>query len=55
MGEGMGGDMGADRASRRITDAVVDGLWHCLVGSVAAGLGVSVILGAVVLMIGRIG
>ncbi len=55
LGDNMGGDMGADMASRRTTDAVLNGLWHCLLGSVAAGLAVSVVLGVVVLVIGQIG
>ena len=41
--------------ARATTDAVVNGLWHCLLGSVAAGLAVSVLLGVVVLVIGRLG
>ncbi len=51
----MAGDRGAGMPARRTTDAVVNGLWHCLLGSVAAGLAVSVLLGAVVLVIGRLG
>jgi hypothetical protein len=41
--------MGADMDSRANTDAVITGLWHCLLGSLAAGLGVSTVLGVLVL------
>jgi hypothetical protein len=41
--------------SRINTDAVFTGLWHCLLGSLAAGLGVSTVLGALVLVLGQIG
>jgi len=47
--------MGADMESRITAEVVVNGLWHCLLGSVAAGLGVSAVLGAVVLILGQIG
>ena len=47
--------MGADMESRITADVVVNGLWHCLLGSLAAGLGVSTVLGAVVLILGQIG
>jgi hypothetical protein len=46
---------GADMESRTTTDAVVTGLWHCLLGSLAAGLGVSAVLGVLVLVLGQIG
>ena len=46
---------GADMESRINTDAVFTGLWHCLLGSLAAGLGVSTVLGALVLVLGQIG
>jgi hypothetical protein len=39
--------------SRINTDAVFSGLWHCLLGSLAAGLGVSTVLGALVLALAR--
>ncbi len=44
---------GAEMESRINTDAVVTGLWHCLLGSLAAGLGVSTVLGALVLVLAR--
>jgi hypothetical protein len=47
--------MGADMTSRATTDAVVNGLWHTLLGSLVAGLAVSAVLGGVVLAIGYIG
>lgn len=47
--------MGADVRTRATTDAIVNGLWHCLLGSVAAGLAVSALLGVLVLAIGQIG
>ena len=46
---------GADMRSRATTDAVVNGLWHCLLGSLLAGLAVSAVLGVVVLAIGQLG
>ena len=47
--------MGADMESRTTTDALVTGLWHCLWGSLAAGLGVSALLGVLVLGLSQIG
>ena len=47
--------MGADMETRTTTDAVVNGLWHCLLGSLVAGLGVSMVLGVLVLLLSRIG
>lgn len=47
--------MGTDMTSRRTTQVVVNGLWHCLIGSVAAGLAISAILGGVVLVISYMG
>ena len=47
--------MGADMESRIITDAVVNGLWHCVLGSLAAGLGVSTVLAALVLILSQTG
>ncbi len=44
---------GAEMESRINTDALVTGLWHCLLGSLAAGLGVSTVLGALVLVLAR--
>lgn len=46
--------MGADMESRTITDALVTGLWHCLLGSLVAGLGVSTLLGVLVLVLSQI-
>ncbi len=46
---------GADMNERTTTDAVVSGLWMCLVGSIVAGLGVSAVLGALVFALGRLG
>ena len=47
--------MGADMESRTTTDALVTGLWHCLWGSLAAGLGASALLGVLVLGLSQIG
>ena len=47
--------MGADRKSRTTTDAVVSGLWHCLLRSLAAGLGVSAVLAVLVLALSQVG
>jgi hypothetical protein len=47
--------MGTGMSARRTTDVVVNGLWHTLLGSLAAGLAVSAVLGVVVLAIGYIG
>ena len=47
--------MGADMKIRNTTDAVVNGLWHCLLGSLVAGLGVSTVLGVLVLILSQIG
>ncbi len=41
--------------SRTITNAVITGLWHCLLGSLAAGLGVSTVLAVLVLALSQIG
>ena len=46
---------GTDMESRTTTDAVVTELWHCLLGSLAAGLAVSTVLGALVLALSQIG
>lgn len=46
--------IGADMAPHATTDAVVTGLWHCLLGSLAAGLGVSALLGLLVLALNLI-
>jgi hypothetical protein len=45
---------GADMESHATTDAVVTGLWHCLLGSLVAGLGVSAVLGMLVLVLNLI-
>ena len=47
--------MGANMESQKTTEAVVNGLWHCLLGSLAAGLAVSAVLGVLVLVLGLIG
>jgi len=47
--------MGADMESRTTTDALVTGLWYCLLGSLVAGLGVSTLLGVLVLALSQIG
>ena len=47
--------IGVDMESRISTDVVVNGLWHCLLGSLAAGLAVSTVLGALVLALSQIG
>ena len=47
--------MGADMEPRTTTDALVTGLWHCLLGSLIAGLGVSALLGVLVLALSQIG
>ena len=47
--------IGAERKSRTTADAVVTGLWHCLLGSLAAGLGVSTVLGVLVLALSQVG
>jgi hypothetical protein len=47
--------MGTGMSAPRTTDVVVNGLWHTLLGSLAAGLAVSAVLGVVVLAIGYIG
>ncbi len=47
--------MGADMESRTTTDALVTGLWHCLWGSLVAGLAVSTLLGVLVLALSQIG
>jgi hypothetical protein len=47
--------IGADMGSRATTDAVVTSLWHCLLGSLAAGLGVSAVLGVLVLALNQLG
>ena len=47
--------MGADMEPRTTTDALVTGLWHCLLGSLVAGLGVSTLLGVLVLALSQIG
>lgn len=46
---------GSDMADGRPSGAVVNGLWHCLLGGLAAGLGVSAALGALVLMLSYLG
>jgi hypothetical protein len=47
--------IGADMEPRITIDTVVNGLWHCLLGSLAAGLGVSVVLGVLVLVLSQVG
>ncbi len=47
--------IGAERKSRTTADAVVTGLWHCLLGSLAAGLGVSAVLAVLVLAFSQVG
>jgi len=47
--------IGVDMESRISTDVVVNGLWHCLLGSLAAGLAVSTVLGALVLVLSQMG
>jgi len=49
MRTGMGSNLQAGLGAQRTADAVVNGLWHCLWGSLATGLGVSAILGVLVL------
>ncbi len=46
---------GTEMTARRTTDVVVNGLWHTLLVSLAAGLAVSAVLAVVVLAIGQIG
>jgi hypothetical protein len=46
---------GTHMSSRRSTQVVVNGLWPCLLGSVAAGLAVSAVLGGLVLVISFMG
>ena len=46
---------GADMATPTPGDAAVNGLWHCLLGSLAAGLAVSAVLGLVVMALSQIG
>jgi hypothetical protein len=41
--------------SRTTTDALVTGLWHCLLSSLVIGLGVSTLLGVVVLVLSQTG
>ena len=41
-------------APRPATDAVVNGLWHCLLGSLVAGIGVSAALALLVLALSHI-
>ncbi len=41
--------------SRTTPDAVLSGLWHCLLAGLAAGLAVSAVLGLVVLVISQSG
>jgi hypothetical protein len=47
--------IGADMSAQPPADAVLTGLWHCLLGSLAAGLGVSAVLGVLVLALNLIG
>ncbi len=47
--------MGNEMTSQRTTQVVVNGLWHCLLGSLAAGLVVSAVLGGVVLILIHMG
>ncbi len=47
--------MGADMDSRTTTDALITGLWHCLLGSLVTGLGVSTLLGVLVLVLSQTG
>ena len=47
--------VGADMATRTTGDAVVNGLWHCLLGSLATGLAVSAVLGLVVMVLSQLG
>jgi len=47
--------MGADMESRTTTDALITGLWHCLLGSLVTGLGVSTLLGMLVLVLSQTG
>jgi len=47
--------IGVDMESRISTVVVVNGLWHCLLGSLAAGLAVSTVLGALVLVLSQMG
>ncbi len=46
---------GAHMTSRTTPDAVLSGLWHCLLAGLAAGLAVSAVLGLVVLVISQSG
>ncbi len=47
--------MGADMESRTTTDALITGLWQCLLGSLVTGLGVSTLLGVLVLALSQTG
>ncbi len=47
--------MGADMESRTTTDALITGLWQCLLGSLVTGLGVSTLLGVLVLALNQTG
>ena len=44
---------GGELKRRMMADVVVAGLWHCLLGSVAAGLAVSTVLGVLVLALSQ--
>ena len=46
---------GPGPAPSRSAEAVVNGLWHCLLGGLAAGLGVSAALAVLVLLLALIG
>lgn len=47
--------MGADMESRTTTDALITGLWQCLLGSLVTGLGASTLLGVLVLALSQTG
>jgi len=46
---------GAEVMNQTPGDAVLNGLWHCLLGSLAAGLAVSAVLGLVVMALSQLG
>jgi len=51
----LAADIGGIVKARLAPDAVLTGLWHCLVAGVLAGLGTSTLLGLLVLALGAVG